>query len=99
APVGGELDRVRDQVREHLGDAVGIDLDGDGGVGQLQVEPQAVGDDGPRVDVDGGPGEVAQVDRLRADHHAPALEAGQRQQVVDQREQPARVLVDDVQEL
>jgi hypothetical protein len=43
--------------------------------------------------------DLAQVDRLGAHDHAPALEAGEREQVVDEGEQPARVRVDDAEEL
>jgi hypothetical protein len=95
----GELDRVRENVVDDLADPFRIELGHDRLGGQIEAAHQP-----SLTDRRGVIGEVAfqqspQVDLLMAQQHLAALEPRQRQQIVDQRQQPAGVLVDDLEEL
>ncbi len=87
-PVEGELQRIGQQVEDHLLPHVAVDVDGvlDRRAVHLEVRPGAL--DGRPEHAGQLGGQRAEVDRLVAGLRAAGLDAGEVQQRVDQLGQP-----------
>ena len=98
AAVGRELDRVRDEVVEELGDARPIPRDeGHGARGEGECDLLGLGLRPGRLDAFGGDrGEVEAVD---VEDELAGLHLRDEEQVADEVEEPLRVALDDAEEL
>jgi hypothetical protein len=94
-----ELGRVRQEVREHLPQAIRVGAQqGQAGL-DLDVECQAVPLDELAVSSRGHVDQVGDVDLLDAELYVARLHLGDVEHVVDQPRQPPALAVDDLEEL
>ena len=89
------LDRVREQVPDHLREAVAVAVDHDGLVGQLEHElvRVEVREEEPRLLVR----QLDQVDGRAVEPHRAAFEQLHVEEVACERRQPTRLRVDDLE--
>jgi hypothetical protein len=93
----GELDRVRDEVVEHLAQAGGVAHHGRHRVGvETQVDAARVR--GRPQDLDRLRGEIGEVDLLRLERELPGFDLRDEEQVAHEPQEPVGVAVHDLEE-